>query len=166
MNTLHMTQAELYWLIDKLSGMNSYWPPPGHPNTTLVARFLHDTTEWGGGMPLRLRLIAAWRKISQSNYRTIPVPVSVNDAWLLDEVLWSQPGDLRFNFTMDTGEEQGTALIGLAKQIYDILISAHADDLPPYLRPGGPTDGDPIAEAKSKADEVYNEVMRQIEEAA
>ena len=164
METIHLTQEETRWLLDKVGPM-SYWPPAGFPYINKMQQFLPPDTDLGGGMPLRLKLMALYRKFEGTNYETIPLPISVTDAWYLDDVLWNQPGDLRFNFIFAPDGSTARPLIHLARQLYDIIGRVHAEDLPPHLRVSGPTDGAVIEEAKSKADDIYEQALRAIEQA-
>ena len=165
MNQLPVTKQETLWLIDRIGSMR-YWPSRGHTDAHMMAAFLPVGEEVGGGMPLRLKLVATYRKFEGSNYRTIPLEVSLTDLWLIDEVLWSVQGDLRYNYIPEPDTTDGKPLMTLAKRVWDLLIQEHADKLPPYLRHSSPTDGEPIPDAKAKADEVLDEIMRKIEEAA
>lgn len=164
METLHLTQEETRWLLDKVGPM-SYWPPAGYPYSNKIGAFLPPDIDLGGGMPLRLKLQALYRKFDNTNYERLPLPVTVTDAWFLDDVLWNQPGDLRFNFLFSPDGSTARPLIVLAQQIYDILIRVHAESLPPHLRISGPSDGAEIEGAVSRAEEIYQQALRAIEQA-
>ena len=132
MPTLHVTVAELQYLVDQMGSL-WHWPARSAELGVDALMFIppEKRVDPGGGPGFRLRLLALYRYSQRNDHRwpTLPLELSLQEAWLIDQTLWTVQGDLtRVAF------KDGQPLISLAVRVWDLLIQEHADQLPEHLR--------------------------------
>jgi hypothetical protein len=98
------------------------WPAAGDDGYGLYG--LPEAAEIAGGPRFRALVLAMY---VQGNDDNMPVPVTVSELWLLDSLLVRH--DLRREKLPD-----GRPLTDLAHKVWDLLLDAYADELPPHLQ--------------------------------
>ena len=132
MPKLDVTLFELQYLTDHLGALY-HWPARSSDIGADALMFIPAEKQdgVGGGPSFRLRVLALYRYSQRNDNRwpVLPLEVSVQELWLLDQMLWSISGDLRqINF------KDGQPLVSFAVKVWDALIREHAADLPEHLR--------------------------------
>ena len=132
--TIDLNEYELWYLVQAISA-GAFFPPLGSPAGAIMYQTLPaDHREEGGGIPLRVRLLAAYMKLIErpGRYTTIPFELNLVEAWIFDQVIWNVNNDIHgYRFP------DGGTLFDIARKVWNVLLVYHQEQIPAAIMPEG-----------------------------